>query len=577
MDKGSNAATASKMDANANITNKNISTLAGEIYKDFNIQINRSMIKDILEEKYGKDEANGYEKGLKEHLYYINDESNLLYPYCVSVSLYPFLLSGTKSLGGVSEAPKNLQAFCGSYINLVFQIASQYAGAVATPEVLMMFDYFARKQYGYNYLVDHKEVVHQCFQQIVYSLNQPAASRTYQCPFTNFAIFDEGFFEGIFGNFYFTDGEKANWRYVDLIQREFLTWFNKERTKELLTFPVISASLLTNGTQPIDGVTAKFLCEELSEGNSFFIYTSDSPDSLSSCCRLKNEISNNEFSYTLGSGGVKTGSKKVITINLNRVIQTNKNWKLGLKKVVQRVHKYLLAHEDIFQQLFDAGMLPVYSANFISLKDQFLTVGINGMVEAAEYLGFKPGNNKEYKDFLQELFGTISKENKQLAKDTGLKINCEAVPAENLGVKAANWDREDGLEVPRDCYNSYFYPVEDESINLIDKFELHGGDILQYLDGGSALHLNLESYPTWEGYYKLIELAIKTGCSYFTTNVLVTLCKDCGYINKNTKDICSKCNSNNISHATRIIGYLREIDNFSSDRQIEAHQRYYHK
>ena len=154
-------------------------------------------------------------------------------------------------------------------------------------------------------------------------------------------------------------------------------------------------------------------------------------------------------------------------------------------------------------------------------------------------------------------------------------FNTEFVPAENLGVKNAAWDKADGLQVPRDCYNSYFYIVEDSSQNLIDKFYLHGNDYIQYLDGGSAYHCNLEEYPTQEGFFKLLNVAAKTGCNYFCFNIRVTVCNDCGYINKHTTDHCTHCGSHDVDYATRVIGYLKRITNFSKDRQKEAKIRYY--
>jgi ribonucleoside-triphosphate reductase len=575
-DKSNNAATSSFLDPNANIENKNIATMMSEIHKDVNIQVNRDIIGGILLEKYGKSVKDKYFKDIKDHNIYINDETSL-FPYCCSVSLYPFLLNGTLGIDGVSKAPKHLNSFCGSYINLIFQLAAQFAGAIATPEVLMIFDYYARKDFGDNYLETHKKEINAHLQQVVYSINQPAASRNYQSAFTNWAIFDKYYFEGLLGDFYFPCGEKASWDNVDKIQRYFMEWFNKEREVAILTFPVVTASILSENNDIKDTETVDFLCDQLSKGNSFFIYQSDQVDTLSSCCRLRNQIEKKEFSFTLGAGGIKTGSKKVITINANRLVQTNKNWALALKKLIKRVHMYLLAHEVFFQKMYDNGMLPVYSANYITLKDQFLTIGVNGIVEAAEFLGINPDPNEGYFNFLQKFLKIIFDENKETGSKNGVKFNTEFVPAESLGVKNASWDKRDGLITKRDCYNSYFYPSEDESLSIIDKFNLHGDRVLKYLDGGSALHLNLENYPTKDGYKNIIKLAISTGCNYFTTNVLVTLCKKCGHIDKITTDKCRKCESSDVSHATRIIGYLKEIKKFSQDRQKEASKRFYQK
>lgn len=410
--------------------------------------------------------------------------------------------------------------------------------------------------------------------------------------FWNISIFDKNYFNSLFGNFYFTDGTKPVWDRVNKLQKFFMQWFNQERTKALLTFPVVTVSLLNDGNDYVDKEYADFVAEELSKGNSFFIYTSNTVDSLSSCCRLRNGIKDqlNDFSYSLGAGGIMTGSMNVITLNMNRFIQDSVKYakqhntdikatiEEHLKNQIYLIHKYQLAFKDYFTDLFNANMLPAYTANYINLNKQYLTVGVNGLMEGLEYLGYKPSNNKEYKDTVGWILKIISDANKKTcSKIPNLKLNTEIVPAESLGVKFAKWDKIDNYVVPRDCYNSYLYPVEDEDLTIVDKFEMHGAETLSSCDGGSALHLNLENIPTKETCKKILSLAVKSGCPYFCTNVKVTICNDCGYINKKTENHCVKCGSKNVDYATRVIGYLRRISNFSKERQEEASRRYYHK
>ena len=147
--------------------------------------------------------------------------------------------------------------------------------------------------------------------------------------------------------------------------------------------------------------------------------------------------------------------------------------------------------------------------------------------------------------------------------------------AENLGVKNAAWDKKDGYFVPRNCYNSYFYRVEDDSVNIIDKFILHGSKLTKYLDGGSALHANLDEHLTKDQYKSLLKTSIKTGCSYFTFNIPNTICNDCGFISKRKLSECPKCKSKNLDYLTRVIGYLKRVSAFSEARQKEASKRYY--
>lgn len=936
----SNAATASEVDANANVEIKNIATCDAELMKREKIGYNRLMMIDKITEMFGQDVAEEYIRQLESHEIYKHDETSI-FPYCVSITMYPFLFKGLKTIGSSSVAPTNLDSFCGEFVNLVFAIAAQFAGAVSTPEFLMYMDYFIRKDYGNDYPAKCDNIItapfvarqrtltqkiEDCFQQVVHSINQPAAARGFQAVFWNIAYFDEPYFKGMFDNFVFPDGTEPCWETVSFLQKLFMKWFNKERTRFELTFPVETMNLLNDGCDCVDKEWADFAAEMYAEGHSFFTYTSDSVDSLASCCfdgkqkcltkssdgvnymsfedfynapysikrnltvfhngnwvkgriirlstgkhqmyeivtsnnkamvvtdnhifptlagnktasvltlndylmfstkalnaphevdrhltynqgfligmylgdgsmeqeehetftttvclslnaekykaslekiqdaigenvkislgkiynnvypvsirnndvaafirsfvggkycfekslnmdcllqsvdfrkgildgyyltdggnsnriystskelidnietlctslgyatvidindrtgegnvvirgdafnrnyplyclrwyetykrkqknvhrwlnnslffkiksikpvdydneyvycfemedeeepyftlpngvithncRLKNELQDNTFSYTLGAGGVSTGSKGVMTININRLVQNAvKNGvdiSVAVKEQVEKVHKYLLAYNEIVKDNFNAGLLTAYNAGYIKLEKQYLTIGINGFVEGAEFLGIDISPNKEYEHYAETILRPIFDANRD-ARTEEVMWNTEQVPAENLGVKNAKWDKEDGYFVPRDCYNSYFYKVEDETCNLLDKFVLHGKEFTKYLDGGSALHANLEEHLSFEQYRQLFKVAIKTGCSYFTFNIPNTVCNNCGYISKHTLDKCPKCNSEDVDYLTRIIGYLKRVSKWSDARQKESKTRYYAK
>lgn len=438
--KASNAATGSKYDSNANVTEKNIVTLNGELFKGDIIKVNRTILTDKIREMYGEDLAKEYIQMLESHVLYKHDETSIM-PYCVAITMYPFLLEGLQPIGGLSAKPKNLDSFCGMFVNLVFAISSQFAGAVATGEFLMYFDYFARKEWGDDYwkrpeeMVDkHRNIdktLEQKFQQIVYSINQPAAARNFQSVFWNISYFDKYYFEGLFGEFVFPDGTKPIWDSLNWLQKKFMSWFNDERTKCILTFPVETVALLTDGEDIRDKEWADFTAEMYSKGHSFFTYTSDSADSLSSCCRLRNEVSDNQFSYSLGAGGIATGSKSVMTLNINRLVQdaVNKGYDMidYLRSQVQKVHKYQTAYNELLKDYLKDGLLTVYTAGFINLKKQYLTVGVNGVIEAAEFLGIEVSDNDTYREFMQSILKTISDENRK-AKTKELMFNTEFVP-----------------------------------------------------------------------------------------------------------------------------------------------------
>ena len=422
------------------------------------------------------------------------------------------------------------------------------------------------------------KVITDYFEQIVYSINQPTGARNFQAVFWNISYYDKYYFENLFENFVFPNGSKPDWNSLSWLQKRFMKWFNGERTRAILTFPVETMALLTENGDAKDKEYGDFTAEMYAEGHSFFTCMSDNADSLSSCCRLRNEIQDNGFSYTLGAGGVSTGSKSVLTINLNRCIQHAAQkgtfYPFFLEEVIDLAHKVQLAYNDNLKQMQEKGMLPLFDAGYINMGRQYLTIGVNGLVEAAEFLGIEINDNPEYENFVRKVLGLVEQYNKKY-RTKEIMFNCEMIPAENVGVKHAKWDREAGFKVPRDCYNSYFYIVEDEKLNIVDKFRLHGRKYIERLTGGSALHLNLNEHLSKEQYRQLLRVATQEGCNYFTFNIPNTVCNDCGHINKRNLKICPKCQSENLDYLTRIIGYMKRVSNFSPARQEEAKRRHY--
>ena len=586
----SNAAEGSKFDANANVEHKNIATLIGELPKQGFIRLNRRLLTERIKEMFGKELSDRYMQLLNQHFIYKNDETNLA-NYCASITMYPWLIGGTKSIGGNATPPHNLKSFCGGFINMVFMVSSMLSGACATPEFLMYMNYFIEQEFGEDYYKRADEVVDlslkrrtidkvitDYFQQVVYSLNQPSGARNFQSVFWNISYYDRYYFKSLFDNFRFPNGAAPHWESLDWLQRRFMNWFNEERTRCVLTFPVETMALLAENGDIKDKEYGDFTAEMYSKGHSFFTYVSDNADSLSSCCRLRNAITDNSFSYTLGAGGISTGSKSVLTINLNRAIQyavrNNIPYQAYIEDVVDLMHKVQLAYNENLKNLQEKGMLPLFDAGYINIGRQYLTIGVNGLVEAAEFLGLEIKDTPEYAHFVQELLGIIEKKNKEY-RTKDVMFNCEMIPAENVGVKHAKWDKEDGYVVPRDCYNSYFYVVEDKSLNVLDRFRLHGRKYIEHLTGGSALHCNLEEHLSKEQYRQLLRVAAVEGCNYFTFNIPNTVCNDCGHIDKRYLKECPCCHSKNVDYLTRVIGYMKRVSNFSEARQKEAAQRYY--
>ena len=619
-----NAASSSETDGNANVTMKNVANLEGEVYKTTNRIIQRQRMKDELNILF-PEVAKQYETDLDNHIIYTHDEAStpVLKQYCMAVSLYPLLTEGVGNIDGVTPSePNDLQSFSGQITNLIFLLSSQCKGAVAVGEYFIALNYYVVKEFGdkwYEKLDCEASSPHclikrtvrdnilKAFKQFVWGVNQPAGNRSYQSPFTNISYYDHTYFTSLFGEFCYPDGSKPEWIAIDTLQRMFMKWFNQIRLKQVLTFPVETFAMVHNGKDIID-LKYKQLCAEMyAEGHSFFTYISDSADSLASCCRLRNELAENTFSPTSGLTGVMTGSCNVITLNINRIVQ---DWALthtlngtplikGKKlidnplrvtviendlknyvtRILERVYKYHIAFKTMLYDLEDKGMFAASNGGYIHISKLYSTIGINGLNEAARFLGMKVSNNPEYIEFLQLILGTIKEQNKLHSihdRKRPFLFNSEVVPAEGLGGKNYKWDKEDGYVVPEDenLYNSYFYNAHDNT-SILDKFILHGHQTYQYTDGGSAAHINLEDHLSKEQYLKLIDFAIANGTNYFTFNIPNSKCEDCGKIIKSPIDTCPCCGSHNITQYTRVIGYLRPTKAFGSDRQQEARNRIY--
>lgn len=618
-----NASTSSETDANANVSMKNVANLEGEVYKTTNRIIQRQRMKDKLYELY-PEVAKYYTEDLNHHIIYTHDEAStpVLKPYCMAVTLYPLMTEGVGNIDGVTPSPPNdISSFSGQITNLAFLLSSQCKGAVAFGDYFVALNYYVVKEFGdiwYEKLKCQSTSSHHIItrtiadsiekgmKQFIWGVNQPAGNRSYNSPFTNVSWYDKYYFESLFGDFYYPDGSKPTWEQIDALQRIFMKLMREIRLIEPITFPVTTMALVHNNREYLDKEYKELTAEEWAKGGSFFCYTSDNPTSLASCCRVLNEMSDNTFSSTTGMTGVMTGSCNVITLNLNRIIQdwyrgwhTKEDSKVGgstdidwpedkedLKSyiihILERVYKYHIAYKTMLYDLEDKGMLAASNGGYIYMNKLYSTIGIIGYCEAAQFLGLEISNNKEYKEFLQLILGTIKEQNKLHSikdKNRPFLFNSEAIPGEGLGVKLYDWDKKDGYVVPenQNLYNCYFYNPWTEDSSILDKLKLHGKEINIFTDGGQSCHLNLDTHLSKEQYLKLLDVAKDNGCNYFTFNVPISKCVDCKHVVNGPITSCPKCNSKNIDYYTRIIGYLTKVANWSNPRQFEfGLRKFYH-
>lgn len=608
-----NAASSSETDANANVSSKNVATLEGEDRKRENREIQRYRMKKQLNKMF-PELSSQYVKDLENHIIYTHDEAStsVLKPYCMAASLYPLMTEGVGNIDMVTpSAPNDIQSFSGQVTNLIFLLSSQCKGAVATGEYLIALNYYVIAEFGsnwYNKLDDVisssnwlkkltiKDYIRKGMKQFIYGVNQPAGNRSFNSPFSNLSYYDKTYFHALFEEFYYPDGTQPEWEAIDCLQRIFMELHRELRLIKPLTFPVTTMAMVHDGKDVIDQEYKQLCAEEWEKGGSFFCYLSDNPSSLASCCRVLNEIQDNTFSSVNGLQGIMTGSSNVITLNINRIIQ---DWFRSIKgvypidklktefrqyliSILERVYKYHIAYKTMLYEWEEKGAYASSNAGYIYLNKLYSTIGIIGYCEAAQFLGLKISNNDEYKKFLQLIFGTIKEQNKlHSIKDSKrpFLFNSEAIPGENLAVKLYEWDKSDGYYVPEDqnLYSSYFFKQWDDKISVLDKLKLHGKDIAPYCDGGQACHIHLEEHLSKEQYNKLLDFCISEGVNYFTFNIPMSECKECGNVVNAPITVCPKCNSNNIDYWVRIIGYLRPVSAFSNPRQIEASKRIYNK
>lgn len=488
-DSDDNAASSSETDPNANVTQKNVANLDGEVYKVENRIIQRQRMKDELNVLY-PEVAKQYEIDVENHVIYPHDEASVptLKFYCQADTLYPLMTEGVGNIDGVTPGPPNdLQSFSGQITNLTFLLSSQCKGAVAFGEYFIALNYYIIAEFGDKWYEkldcvvtnSHckvqrtvRDFIEKAFKQFIYGINQPAGNRSYQSPFTNVSYYDHTYFSSLFGEFYYPDGTKPEWAAINVLQKMFMKFFNKLRTKKILTFPVETLAMVHDGKDIIDKEYKDFCAEMYAEGHSFFTYISDSADSLASCCRLRNEFTENTFNPTSGLTGVMTGSCHVITLNINRIVQNSlkkyanehgediskyKCWGSDAKEaildelldILERVYKYHIAYKTMLYEQEEKGMFAACNGGYIHMNKLYSTIGINGLNEAAKFLGLEVSNNLEYIKFLQFILGTIKEQNKLHSihdKKRPFLFNSEVVPAESLGGKNYRWDKKDGLE-----------------------------------------------------------------------------------------------------------------------------------
>lgn len=524
-----NAASSSETDANANVTQKNVANLESEVYKTTNRIIQRQRMKDKLNELF-PEVSKQYEKDLNHHIIYTHDEASspALKPYCMAGSLYPLMLEGTGNIDDVTPSePNDIQSYSGQVTNLVFLLSSQVKGAVALGEYIVALNYYVIKEFGKHWW-QHihlnissgaclnrktiKDCIRKGMKQFIYGINQPAGNRSYNSPFSNISFYDRSYFNALFENFYYPDGTQPEWEAIDTLQRMFMELHRELRLIKPLTFPVTTMALVHDGNDVIDKEYKKLCAEEWAKGGSFFCYLSDNPSSLASCCRVLNEIQDNTFSSTTGLTGIMTGSANVITLNINRIVQDwakeETTWwseegdknklhckdnipllKQYLTNILERVYKYHIAYKTMLYEQEEAGMYASSNAGYISLSKLYSTIGLIGYCEAAQFLGIEISNNKEYKEFLQLIFGTVKEQNKlHSIRDSKrpFLFNSEAIPGENLAVKLYEIDKKDGYYVPKDqnLYSSYFFKQWDKDLSVLDKLKLHNKEINSFCDGG---------------------------------------------------------------------------------------------
>ena len=547
------------VDPNANVAQRSIASVMQEVSKPF--------MKDYcLSKLYSYAASLGrpeIEKKIREGELYVSDSHMLYAPYCWNFSASHLMAFGLPFIPRIPSKPAaHADSFVQHAVQLLMYASNHQSGAAALTSFFVALDWFVRR----DGLSDGE--IKQLFQIFTYSVNQPVRFSA-QSPYVNLSVFDRYYLHGLYGHFTNPDGSRADEGSVQKLQRMYVEWFTDEveKTGFVFTFPVITACLLLDeGGNVMDEEFLRWLSSVNSKYGMINIYMSKNADSLSSCCRLRNDLG---YVNSFGSGGDGVGSVGVCTINLPHVALIagdESKFFDRLKEDVSDAQACVEFRRNWVKSNIDKGLLPLYDHGFMTLSRQYCTVGIVGAWEAARFLGIR-----DYFSFARRVLETINAMNEKRKKETGFPYNVEQVPAENMAVYMAQRDRELGLQDRYEIYSNQWIPLSAE-VDVMER--IHTAGLLDGLaTGGAILHVTTEGSVSPETHSSIVKLCARQGVVYFALNYVLSKCLSCEGITAGEPVLCPTCGGARFDRFTRVVGFITPVKNWKKERRDEFGKR----
>ena len=575
------------IDSNANIGTKDICSLEAEMGKPHNKLLAFNKIYHELNEKYGFKTANEWLQNEWDGHFYLHDAASTTYkPYCYAYDLERLVTEGLYFIDTFNnQPPKHLVTYTDFVGEFVSWASNRTSGACGLPSFLIYSFYFWKKDVDNNYYVlDPETYRDQEFQRIIYKLNQPYL-RVNQSAFTNFSIFDRSYLESIFGGKEFPDGTFII-DYIDDIleyQKAFMNVCSKIRSENMMTFPVLTFSLLRDGNGKfVDEEFAKWCCKHNMKWADSNFFISDDIASLSNCCRLLSDVKELGYFNSIGGTSLEVGSIKVNTINLARLAYENKkaDYLEALEEKVYLCLQVLDIIRDIIRRNVEKGLLPNYTHKLINMDSQYSTIGIIGVYETLQKYRMVKKDDFGYTfysdsgiNFAKSIFDSINKAKEKFIEDNDIKysINIEQIPGERAASILMEKDKffypKEKYELP--LYGNQWIPLGIKT-SIDEKIKL-SAILDKACNGGSIAHINIDApFNNFDTAWKMLNKVADAGVVYFAFCTRISACKNNhGFYG----DVCPICGNEKVTTYQRVVGFLTPEKTYSKERKEEFKMR----
>lgn len=573
------------IDGNANVGTKDVCSLTTEMSKPHLKLLSFNKIYYELTKKYGHETAMEWLEGEWVGRYYLHDASSATFiPYCYAYDLEALVNKGLFFIDNFNaQPPKHLTTYTDFVGEFVSWTSNRSSGACGLPSFLVYSFYFWKKDCETNFLINNPEYYRdQEFQRIIYKLNQPYL-RVNQSAFTNFSIFDKPYYEAIFGGKEFPDGTPMVMYTDEFIeyQKAFMRVVSDIRSKNMMTFPVLSYCLLRKNGSFVDEDFAKWCCKHNMKWADSNFFISEDVTSLSNCCRLVSDIKNLGYFNSLGGTALEVGSVKVNTINLARIAYESKNVDDYIKILTKEVIlccKTLDTVRHIIQRNAEKGLLPNYTHGIVNMKSQYNTIGILGIYEVLVHYGMKETDKFGYVyytdegiEFAKQILKTITDVKNEFQSNVDYSINIEQVPAERAAAVLMEKDKiffpDEKYELP--LYGNQWIPLGIKT-TISEKVKL-SAIMDKACSGGSIAHINLDGpMEDFDTAWDLLNRIADAGVVYFAFCTKISACEhNHGFYG----DVCPICGGEKVTTYQRIVGFLTPEKTYSKERKAEFRMR----